>query len=233
MIQLNGLSFSYSKDLILENVSLEIQKNSFVGIIGPNGGGKSTFLQLLLGLLSPSLGTITIEGSAPFSYRTQIGYVPQKRSLDPFFPISVLEVVMMGALSKMGWLGRYPKKAKKEALDLLRQFDLENFKNHPFGQLSGGQMQKVFIARALLSNPSMLILDEPTASADPYAEENLYQILLSLKGKITILLVTHEVPGILPNVDQILFINKKVKEMKKETVCSHLAMGLYHQIEGG
>ncbi len=232
MIEFKNVSFAYTKDLILEDVNVSIGHHKFVGIIGPNGGGKSTFLQLTMGLLDPGKGSITIEGMNPAHYKTKIGYVPQKRFFDTQFPVSVFEVVMMGALQTMSWLGRYPKQKQEEALHLLEQFDLIDLKNQPFGQLSGGQMQKAFIARSLLSNPSLLILDEPTASVDPYAEENLYQILLSLKGKITILLVTHEVPGVLPEVDQVLFVQKRVREMKKETVCSHLAMGLYHNLEG-
>lgn len=231
MIHFNNVSLNYTQDPVLSNVSFHIEKTEFIGIIGPNGGGKTTLLNLLLGLLNPTTGSILIDGHLPKTAREKIGYVPQKRFFDLSFPISVMEVVLMGALSKLNFIGRYPKEIKEKALHLLEQFDLLAFKDHSFGQLSGGQMQKALIARALLSDPTILVLDEPTASADPYAEENLYQLLLTLKGSKTIFIVTHEVPGILPQVDRILYVNKKVNFIEKQKVCSHFAMGLYHDPE--
>ncbi|MBI5274107.1 MAG: ATP-binding cassette domain-containing protein [Chlamydiales bacterium] len=231
MIYFNNVSFNYFQEPALSNVSFTINQNEFIGIIGPNGGGKTTLLNLLLGFLTPTNGSISIHKQPASLARKTIGYVPQKRFFDLSFPISVMEVVLMGALSHLNHMGRYPAIIKEKAKYLLDQFELDTLKDHPFGQLSGGQMQKTLIARALISDPTILVLDEPTASVDPHAEENLYQLLLTLKHKKTIFIVTHEVPGILPQVDRVLYVNKQAHFIPKQNVCSHVAMGLYHEPE--
>lgn len=233
MIEFQDVFFAYEKQRVLEKTTFSIQENEFVGIIGPNGGGKTTLLHLLMGFLKPQIGTIKIHGKNPRAQRSLIGYVPQKKFFDVSFPISTLDVVLMGALSTLNAWGRYPLAIKEKAANLLAQFDLIDYLDTPFGELSGGQMQKTLIARALLCDPKLLILDEPTASVDPYGEENINQFLLSLKSKLTMIIVTHEVPGILPDVDKILCVNRKTNFISKEKVCSHVAMGLYHEQEKG
>ncbi|MCI5052026.1 MAG: ABC transporter ATP-binding protein [Simkaniaceae bacterium] len=229
MIKVDELSFAYAKALILQNATLEIATNSFTAIIGPNGGGKTTFLKLLMGILSPTSGSITIEGAPPANFVPQMSYVPQMRSFDRDFPISVFELVMMGALSELTLFGRYPQEAKERAYAALERVDLTKQADQPFGSLSGGQAQRALIARALVSDPKILLLDEPTASVDPIAQENIQKIIQQLHGKLTILMVTHELQSITKDVDEVLYINKELKRFPPSKVCGHFAMGLYHE----
>ena len=225
---LKNLFFSYDKTLILENVSLTIQEGDFIGIFGPNGGGKTTLLQLIMGFLHPNQGNIILWGSTPQKNSPLIGYVPQITRFDKEFPITVEEVVQMGCLSKLSLWGTLPPHLKQSALDSLEKVGMASFKNHSFGQLSGGQAQRVLIARALVSNPKLLILDEPTASVDPKAEEEILQILTDLKGSMTILMVTHDLQTILHKVEKLLCVHRHVHIFSPSEVCEHFGLGLYH-----
>src|ERR1700733_1148900 len=175
-IKSNNLFFQYEETPILENVSFVIKQGEFVGIFGPNGGGKTTLLKLLLGFLKPQKGTVEILGESPKVAREKMGYVPQISHLDRQFPITVLEVVMMGCLDKSPWHS-YTEDAKEKAREALQEVDMLDFQNHSFGTLSGGQAQRVLIARALVSKPTILLLDEPTASVDSRAEADIYAFL--------------------------------------------------------
>jgi len=229
MIRIESLSFGYDKGLVLQDINITIEKNSFVAIIGPNGGGKSTFLKLVAGLLEPSAGYISIDGSLPRSLSGKIGYVPQIAVFDKDFPISTLDVVLGGIISHLPWHGHFSKKQMQTAIDALTMVDLANYANTPFGDLSGGQAQRALIARALISQPEILILDEPTASVDKEAKSNIYGLLKKLKGKITILFVTHETPGLIPAADRVFCIQKQLAELDKQKVCGHFALGVYHE----
>lgn len=228
LIQLDQVNFSYSQTPVLSSVNLLIQHGEFVGIIGPNGGGKTTFLKLLLGFLKPTQGSITISGKSPQDSRKEIAYVPQNQRYDKEFPISVLELVLSGRLSKLPWYGRYSLEDKKAAIEALERVRLAEYKNRPFGTLSGGQAQRALIARALVSNPQLLLLDEPTASVDSQAEADIYEILASLKGKMTILMVTHDLSSAIQQVERVILVQNKVISLKPEEVCQHYVVGLYH-----
>lgn len=226
-IKSNHLFFQYEETPILENVSFDIQPGQFVGIFGPNGGGKTTLLKLLLGFLKPQKGSLEILGKSPKDAREHIGYVPQISHLDREFPITVLEVVMMGCLDKAIWRS-YIRDAKEKALQALADVGMLDFQNHSFGTLSGGQAQRVLIARALVSTPTILLLDEPTASVDASAEETIYKLLARLKGTMTILMVTHDLQIMMQNVDRFICVHRQVHAYSQAQVCDHFAHGLYH-----
>lgn len=227
-IEVNNLTFYRDKSLILSNLNLTVEKGEFIGIFGPNGGGKTTFLKLLLGLLKPTRGKVQIYGCDPESVRSIIGYVPQAKSFDPQFPITVLEVVLMGLLSKSNWRGAYNKEAKKKARRALEKVKLLDKEDQPFGTLSGGQAQRVLIARALVGEPEILLLDEPTVSIDADAERNIYELLNELKGDITILMVTHDLQSIISRAERLICIQQKLSIYLPKEVCEHFALGLYH-----
>jgi zinc transport system ATP-binding protein len=226
-IKSNNLFFQYEETPILENVSFVIKQGEFVGIFGPNGGGKTTLLKLLLGFLKPQKGSVEILGESPKVAREKMGYVPQISHLDRQFPITVLEVVMMGCLEKSPWHS-YTKDAKEKARAALKEVDMLDFQNHSFGTLSGGQAQRVLIARALVSKPTILLLDEPTASVDASAEESIYKLLESLKGTMTIIMVTHDRQVMMQKVDRFICVHKEVTSYSQAQVCDHFAQGLYH-----
>lgn len=223
-IDVKDISFSRDKTSILEHINLTVKQGEFIGIFGPNGGGKTTFLKLLLGLLKPQRGSIQIFGENPESARSRMGYVPQAKLFDLQFPITVLEVVLMGLLSK----GSYSKASKQKARVALERMKLGDKENQPFGTLSGGQAQRVLIARALVGEPEILLLDEPTVSIDAEAEKNIYELLDELKGKITILMVTHDLQPITAKAERLLCIQKKLTIYLPKEVCEHFALGLYH-----
>lgn len=219
-IELKQISFSYERAQILDNVSLSIGAGEFVGIIGPNGGGKTTLLKLLLGFLKPTRGRVLVKGT--------IGYVPQVQRVDREFPITVEELVMLGALSKATVFGGYPEEVAKRADVLLRQLGLFEHRMKTFGSLSGGMAQKALLARALLSDPDVLLLDEPTANIDQASTAVILDMLESLKGEKTILIVTHDLKTIVETVDRVLCVQNQVSVLLPEQICEHFALGLYH-----
>lgn len=223
-IALQNLSFTYPGRDIFQGVSLNIQKGEWIGIVGPNGGGKSTLLQLLMGFFSPSSGQILIEGKSPQEQRLKIGYVPQNQSIEPDFPITLKELVLLGSLKGRN-LG---KDAEKKAETLLKDFELFSFRNVRFSLLSGGLMQRALFVRALISDPDILLLDEPTSNMDPISSEILLNHLNSYKGTKTMLLVTHDLATILERVDRMLFVQNNLVCLKPSEVCEHFALGLYH-----
>lgn len=228
-VTVQNLSFSYEKnDPLLEGISFSIAQGEFVGIFGPNGGGKTTLLKLLLGLLTPTEGKIELLGKPPEEVRAKIGYVPQRRQFDLQFPISVMEVVLQGCLSiHRGW-GSFSEEAKERAWEALKKVSLEDKADAPFRTLSGGQIQRTLIARALATQPQILLLDEATVGIDPHALHDFFQFLLEIRGEITILLVTHDLQAIARQMSQLLCIHHRLTLFSPEQVCEHFALGLYH-----
>ncbi|MCB1110742.1 MAG: ABC transporter ATP-binding protein [Chlamydiia bacterium] len=223
------LFFSYGSIEILKDVSFEIETGEYIGIIGPNGGGKTTALKLMLGFLTPNRGTLKVLGKTPASVRTRMGYVPQINVYDKDFPISVLEVVLSGSLSHLNWRGKFPKEVRERAHALIEEIGLSGFEGRPFGSLSGGQAQRVLIARALMCDPEILFLDEPTANVDAKSEERIFNYLKTLQGKKTILIVTHNFDAIIKNVERVLCFQHEVFSMLPKDVCEHFAIGMYHK----
>lgn len=228
IIEVDNLHFSYEGRPVLENISLSIPKGQFVGIIGPNGSGKTTFMKLLAGLLKPTSGKLLVAGKAPHVHSQKVGYVPQANSRDLLFPITVFELVLSGLPAKNRWFGKYTNEEKEKAMELLGKFKLEKHKDSKAGELSGGLMQRCFLARVLIADPEILLLDEPTANIDPFTREQIFQFLFSMKGLKTICLVTHDLKTIIENVTQIICIEKKATIYQPGELCEHFTMGLYH-----
>lgn len=227
IVEIEHLFFSYPNQPVLSDVSLTINAGEMVGIIGPNGGGKTTLLKLILGFFRPSKGTIRIRGCSPL-HKPILAYVPQAMQFDRQFPISVLDVVLSGLLSHLPWYGRFRQSDHQFALEALEKVGLTHYAETPFGALSGGQAQRVLIARALVSQPELLLLDEPTASVDSQAQSDIYTILKELRGKMTIIMVTHDLPTAVHLVERLFCVQGHVFSLKPEEVCEHFAMGLYH-----
>lgn len=228
VIKVENLSFSYGDAPVLSAVNFEIFAGDFVGIIGPNGGGKTTLLKLLLGFLNPKQGTIDILGQAPKHGAGRIGYVPQRLPFDRQFPISVVDVVLTGRLSRLPWYGVYSKQDWQAAEEALGRVNLSKFKEAPFGTLSGGQSQRALIARAIVSEPQLLLLDEPTSSVDVQSQGDIYQILKSLRNEMTVVMVTHDLTAVIEQVQRILCVQGNVFPLERDEVCKHFAYGLYH-----
>ena len=210
VITLEKVSFSYNDLPVLEEVTLTVHERDFISIVGPNAGGKTTLLKLILGLLKPTSGTIRVFGQPPGKVRSRIGYMPQHASLDPLFPVSVLDVVLMGRLGNGKDLGFYRRADKEAAADALRNVELYEIRNCSFSDLSGGQRQRVLIARALVSDPELLLLDEPTANVDAVVETELYEILNKLNEKMTVALVTHDLGFVSRYVKSVACVNRRV-----------------------
>lgn len=228
-ISVKNISFGYSRDEpVLKNVSFEVQKGEFVGLIGPNGGGKTTLLKLLIGFLRPWQGDISIFGQPATSYPNGIGYVPQALHCDKQFPINVMDLVLGGRLSRLPWWGKFSKEDREAALFALEQVKLTDFRYRPFGTLSGGQAQRVLIARALAQQPKVLLLDEPMACVDVQAEADICDVLNDIQGKLTILMVTHDIRAVIQQVKRVLCVQGGVMSLEPGQVCEHFALGLYH-----
>lgn len=206
------VSFRYAAPVVLEDANFTIEEGACIGVIGPNGGGKTTLFKLALGLLRPQLGKIEILNHAPHIGCHHIGYVPQHLQFDTKFPVTALEVVLMGRLDRLPWFGIYPKADRAAARDALERVGLSNVANRAFSALSGGQKQRVLIARALATEPDLLLLDEPTANIDLSNAEAFLNTLDTLRGKMTILIISHDL-GLLERLtSRLLCVNRHVHE---------------------
>jgi zinc transport system ATP-binding protein len=211
VIHVDNVSFSFGNDHVLRHVSLKVTSGDFVGVIGPNGGGKTTLLRVILGVLKPAEGTVRLLGGPPRQTRIRVGYVPQETSSNKLFPISVWDVVLMGKMGKRGFFHRYTKQDHEQVAAMLKELNLYAVKDKSIGDLSGGQRQKVLLARALVSDPEILFLDEPTASIDTKGQDELYDYLLHKnKAGTTVLLVTHNVGAVSAYIKSIACVNKEV-----------------------
>ena len=204
LINIKNLSVSYDNLKVIDNISLKIFEGEFVGIIGPNGGGKSTLLKAMLGLINIDSGIININ-------EKNIGYVPQFATVDKRFPISVLEVVLSGMIDKnIKPFFKFNKEMIDKAYTKLEQVGIKDLANRQISELSGGQFQRMLIARALAVDPKILFLDEPTASVDTVSMNNIYELLEKINKDTTIVLVTHDLMSISKKVSKVVCLNKKV-----------------------
>ncbi len=225
VISFQNVSFTYDGRInVIKGASFDVSPGEFIGIIGPNGGGKTTALKLMLGFLKPKEGKIVLRG--------KVGYVPQARVYDHQFPITLKEVVMTGSLSLMNLFGKYPKGVSDKAEEWLFKFDLQDLKDQAIGSLSGGQVQKGLIARALISDPEILLLDEPTANIDVMFEKQIFTFLQELRGVKTILVVTHNFDAIAQSAERVICFQNEVSSMQPKEVCNHFSIGMYHQTKG-
>lgn len=227
-IVVEDLSFSYNEHTVLDHASFTIHEMEMVGIIGPNGGGKTTLLLLLMGFLKPTRGKIKLFGQSPKEMRLKVGYVPQAFRYDKDFPITAHEVVLGGLIASTASWGGFSKEEKKKSVEALDKMGMAAFRNAPFSSLSGGQAQRVLLARALVSNPELLFLDEPTANVDQAAQIEIYNHLDALRGQVTCVMVTHDLKGAIDHVTRILCVEREVASFSPKEVCDHFTMGLYH-----
>ncbi|MEK3890709.1 metal ABC transporter ATP-binding protein [Bacillus sp. FSL K6-3431] len=213
IIEINDISFRYDRENVLENINLTIPSGAFLGLVGPNGSGKSTLLKLILGLLKPQEGEITLFGQPQDKFKewNRIGFVSQKaNSFNSGFPATVYEVVASGLTGKIGLFRSLGHSRKNDVMEAVRSVGLEEFINRNIGELSGGQQQRVFIARAIVSKPDILILDEPTVGVDAKNVKSFYDMLdiLNKELGITLLLVTHDIGTISNKVTHVACLNK-------------------------
>ncbi len=223
-ISIENLNVNYGKNRVLKNINLEIEDKHFLGIIGPNGGGKSTLIKVLAGLVNYKEGKVKIHGKCPENISGELGYVPQASEFDKNFPINVKGVVLSGALTnRMKLFQKYSKKNSDDAEKIMKKLDIFDLSKRQIGQLSGGQLQKVLISRALMTDPKIILLDEPTASIDTSSTTQIYELLSDLNKNMTIIVVTHNLEAVSSYFDSIACLNKTLyhhndKKLDPETV---------------
>lgn len=213
IIEVNNVSFSYDNVEVLKNISLAIHQGDYISLIGPNGGGKTTLLKIMLGLIKPQIGNIKLFGEKieDFKHWSKLGYVPQKAiNFDPFFPVTVREVVSMGRIGKKGLLHLLRKNDEEIIITALQQVQMDKYADRLIGNLSSGQQQRVFIARALAGEPEIIFLDEPTVGVDTKNQEDFYLILADLNKNlnITLILVSHDVDVVSKQVTELACLNQ-------------------------
>ena len=216
IIKFSNTTISYQQRTALEDINLEIYQGEFVGIIGPNGSGKTTLLKSILGLLRPTKGSVQIFDCACHKlhcrHKAKIGYIPQKGDIDPNFPVTVRETVMMGRYSSLGLFKRPAKRDRELVLNALREVEMEDYVDAPLGHLSGGQQQRVLIARALAQQPEVLLMDEPTTGIDTPTQHNMIKLISDLHKNLnlTVLLVTHDINMISPYIDRVALLKVRL-----------------------
>lgn len=213
VIDISGVNLTYGGTSILEDVELQVEHGDFLAVLGPNGGGKSTLLKLLLGLIKPDSGTIRVLGQAPGEAGGRIGYLPQHTHVSTSFPITVRDAVHMGTVASglRGVAGLARKSGEMDkALEALERVNMQDHAKRRLAGLSGGQKQRVFIARALVSDPELLLLDEPTASVDPASRNSLFTLLSELNKEMTVVMVSHDISSLVSGVKSVACVNRNL-----------------------
>jgi len=227
LIDIQNLNFSYNRQPVLINVGLSVQAGDFIAMIGPNGGGKTTLLKLMLGLLKPDSGQLRIFGESPREAAHRVGYVPQDVHINKDFPVSALDVVLMGKLKPgRGW-SRHSEADRRAALHALELVEMERSCNQRIGELSGGQKQRVFVARALVTDPELLFLDEPTASIDAKGQNEFYHLLNELNKKITIIVVSHDLMVVSGYIKSVVCVNRHLHYHGRAEVTAEMIEMMY------
>lgn len=207
LVEIRNLSAGYGQNIVLKDVNLSIQQYDFVGVIGPNGGGKTTLLKALLGLIPPMSGEIVYDESMTEGNTHRIGYLPQINNIDRKFPVTVFDVVRSGLMSRNRLIGRYSREENERANSLMAEMGISGISKKAIGELSGGQIQRALLCRALVNNPKLLILDEPNTYVDNRFERELYEKLKVLNEKLAILLVSHDLGTISTYVKSYACVN--------------------------
>lgn len=219
IVSLKNVTVKYGSYTAIESANLEIFEGDFIGIIGPNGGGKTTLIKTILGSV-PYSGEITLSPTLFDNGRRLIGYLPQQTTFDRQFPISVIEVVLSGLQSQKGFSRRYKTAERNKALQLLDNMGISSITDRQIGEISGGQMQRVLLCRAIIAEPKLLILDEPTNFVDKRFESELYDILRELNKQMTIVMVSHDVHNISSAVKSIVCVNRTIHRHNTNTLSS-------------
>lgn len=228
VVALENVDFAYSQSpKVLKGVDLYMPPGKYLAVLGPNGGGKTTLIKIVLGLLHPQRGKVRVFGHPPAQVRTRIGYLPQYAEHRDDFPVSVLEAVLMGVRTKRRWGLRYTPKEREKALAALEKVGLQGFADRLLNQLSGGERQRVFIARALAADPELLILDEPTSNIDPQGKFCFYEFLAQLKAEVSIIVVSHDLSITTAHIDSIACVNKTLLYNERPEVTQEMFDLLY------
>ena len=229
-VRVEGVGFRYPDAVedALCDVRFEVGSGEFVGVVGPNGGGKTTLLNLLLGVLQPDRGTIRVLGEKPSRARRRIGFVPQHAGVDPTVPATVLDIVLMAALVRSTWGPRYSASDREAARAALRQTGMLELENRPWRTLSGGQRQRVLIARALAFESEILLLDEPTTGIDLHREQELLELLHRLNERLPILMVSHDLALVSTHMDKALWVDRGVSMMSAADLTVSRVEHLFH-----
>ncbi len=210
VITVRNLWAGYDHENVLEAVDLTVYERDFIGLVGPNGGGKTTLVKVLLGLLEPTRGMVRIKGEPVEKGRRHIGYVPQAVEFDRDFPVNVWDVVRMGRLGKRRLFQRYTAEDDASVEEMLRRVEMFDLRDRAIGELSGGQRQRAYIARALVAEPEILLLDEPTASVDPQISASIYELLRQLNEHVTVLMISHDMTAVSSYVKTVGCLNRRL-----------------------
>lgn len=230
LVEFDRVWFGYGERPVLEDVCLRIMPRQLVCVIGPNGGGKTTLIRLLLGLLQPQRGQVRVMGGPAQAASRAIGYMPQHVRFDPLFPISAMEVALMGRLGRRGWrsrLGWYSRDDRKKARDALAAVGMIDQSDEPFASLSGGQRQRVLIARALCCEPELLVLDEPTANVDSMMESQLFATLRALNDRMAVVVVSHDLGFVSNLAERVICVNRRVVEHRSGPLDDEAVQAMY------
>ena len=231
VVRINNLTFGYPPnevtDPVLRDVSLSVGDHDFLGVIGPNGGGKSTLLKIILGLCIPQRGSVKVLGTSVERARKHMGYVPQHANLDKSVPVSVLDLVLMGRLGKSSWGWFYGKRDKEAAFAALEQTYVADLRNRSLSALSGGQLQRVLIARALASEAQLLILDEPTAGIDVQVTEKLIELLHEINQSLPIIMVCHDIGFVSTHLKRVACLNRTLVCCEGKEITAQVIADLY------
>ncbi len=228
IVTLDDVSFAYNREPVIEDVNLAIHPGDFIAMIGPNGGGKTTLLKLVLGLLKPSQGTIRVMGQPALKAAPGIGYVPQNVHINSSFPITALDIVLMGKLDPQKRWSRYSADDRREAREALERLQMTAYAETRINELSGGQRQRVFIARALVTQPALLLLDEPTASIDTRGQADFFRLLETLNRDITIMVVSHDLLVISRYVKSVACVNKRLHYHNQAEITGEMLDTMYN-----
>jgi len=210
IVEIRDLAFAYNGETVLQGVNLDIPEGAFMAVIGPNGGGKTTLLKLMLGILKPDRGTVRIFGTQPREAASRIGYVPQDIHVNRWFPISVQDVVRMGRVRSGGGWRHFSKKDMAIVQQSLVQVEMWSLRFRRMDELSGGQRQRVFLARALVSKPEILFLDEPMSNVDTKGQTDFYDYLLELNRTVTIVVVSHDAMILSSHAKSVACVNRQL-----------------------
>lgn len=243
-VEISGLNYSYLGQEALHEINLKVKNNKFLSIIGPNGGGKTTLLKIILGMLSPQSGSVKVFSKVPAEAREEIGYVPQINNFNRDIPATAFEVVISSLAASKAPFASYAQKEKDAAHEAIKQVGMREFEQKQMSELSGGQVQRILMARALVRNPRLLLLDEPVSSVDMKMQKSIYSLLRELKSKMAIIMVTHDVAATSSYVDEVACLNVKlhhhgdikggIEALSKISSCpvEILAHGIPHRVLG-